>query len=433
MKLPFSAGSIPLIVLILAMIPATVRPMPPGDTSGEYWVDGPIEIQPGSDRLFPDVAVTPAGDAIFVWSAFIPGGSLRNDIYMRRIDYARNPLGDPIKINTLDEDDQIHARIAVSGDGSFLVIWQSDEFDPDFGETGAVRRWVRSQAFDENANPVGTEQLITMVSTRDVVDVHADVAALTGGGYVVVWKHEGPLGSDTNRNIQARLIGTNGVPSGAQFVANSSIGVSETYPAVTELADGGFLIIWTTQEVMGRRFSADGTPVGNDFQINTDLQGAENDPDAARGADGRILVVWEDAEGAGDDFEIRARMLSSSLSFLGDDFRVNTLIPDVQRPVRVGSYGAAGFLVAWESAGSVGEDADARSIQGRSVTGNNQFDSDQFQLNVYTVGSQSTPAVGGWGDRVAVAWRSPSHFDTEDDGIIGQTWSLCGIFCDSFE
>jgi hypothetical protein len=352
---------------------------------------------------------------------------------MRRIDYARNPVGDPIKINTLDEDDQLNARIAVSSDGSFLVIWQSDEFDPDFGASGAVRRWVRSQAFDVNADPVGTEQLISTVSTKDAVDVHADVAALTGGGYVVVWQHNGPLGSDTNRNVQARLIGTNGVPSGAQFVANSSIGVSETSPAVTELADGGFLIIWTTQDVMGRRFSADGTPVGNDFQISTDLEGAELDPDAARGADGRILVVWADAEGPGDDYEIRARMLSSSLSFLGDDFRVNTLIEDLQRPVRVGSYGAAGFLVAWESTGSVGGDAEPNSIQGRIVTGNNQFHSDQFQLNVYTVGSQTTPAVGGWGDRVAVAWRSPSHFDTTDDGIIGQTWSLCGIFCDGFE
>ena len=183
---------------------------------------------------------------------------------------------------------------------------------------------------------------------------------------------------------------------------------------------------------MGRQFAANGTAMGDDFQLSTSTA-SKAGPDAARGADERILVVWEDADAPGDDFEIRARMFSPELSPLGDDFLVNTLTTGVQRPVRVGSYGAAGFLVAWESAVSVGGDAEPNSIQGRIVTGNNQFESDQFQLNVYTVASQSTPAVGGWGDRVAVAWRSPSHFDTATNGIIGQTWSLCGIFCDGFE
>jgi hypothetical protein len=416
-----------------AAIP-TAAANPGGDGGREIWVDGPGDVQPGNQGSAPDVAMNPDGQSIYVWASFTTMTD-RNDIYLRVFDPAGTPQADPLQVNTLTLDDQLLPRVAVSSDGSFLVIWQSDEPDADAEPSGAIRRWVRSQAFNSDASPLGSEQLVNATGTNQTTDRHADVAALSSGGWVVVWDHEGPLGNDTNRNIQARLIGANGVPAGNPFVVNSAIGVSESDAAVTGLADGGLFVAWTTTgELFGRAFDANGTPEGNDVQLNTDTQGAEFDPDLVLGADGRVLLIWDDGEAAGDDNEIRARMFSSSLVPLGDDFRVNTLTENFQRFSRVGAYGSLGFLAVWVSDVSAGDDNDGRSIQGRMITGNNQFAGPQFQVNSYVAGGQAEPTVGGMGEAVSIAWWSPGNAAQPlDDVIVGEAWSVCGIFCDGFE
>jgi hypothetical protein len=371
--------------------------------------------------------------SLHVWDAFV-GQTDRNDIYLRRFDPAGVSLADPVRINTLVEDDQFSPRIAVSDDDSSLVIWQSDEFD--VVENG-VRIWIRGQAFAANGSPVGGERLISAASTGHGSNILADVAALEGGGYVVVWEQDVDGGAD-GAHIRARRVAADGAPVGDSFVANSTVGRTETDPAVSELDSGGFLVVWTViglNEVTGRAFDAAGIAQGNDQVLhNNTLLGAKRNPDAVRGSDGRILVVWEDEEVTGNAAEIRGRMFSPTLTALGNDFRVNTLIDSFQFFPRAGAYGSLGFLVLWESELSVGDDNEPYSIQGRTVTGNDAFGSPQVQLNRWTTGGQHQAAVGGRGERVAVAWRSGSGNEVElDDVITAQTWSVCGIFCDSFE
>ena len=401
---------------------------PPGDGGIEIWVDGPEEVQPSFNRNWPDAAVDPQGRSIFVWVESIN----LQDIYMRRFDVSGNALEDPIAVNTLVLDDQYNPRLAVSNDGSFLVIWESDEPDPD--ADGAGRIWIRGQAYDANAQPNGGERLISAISTGAVTQRYADVAALTGGGYVVVWNQESAIAPDTGRNIQARLVSADGAPNGDAFLANSSIGNSEFYNAVTELDDGGFFAVWRRgSDLWGRQFSSTGVPADDDFKIDTFSPGSIVDPDVVRGADGRVLVVWEDGEESGDGNEIRGRMYSPTLNPLGDDFRINVLTESSQTEVRAGSYGKYGFLVAWQSPVSAGDDSDM-SIEGRMVTGANTFGGPQFTINKFTPSAQTSPGVGGMGDAVAVAWSSVGgNVEDDDDVITAQGWSVCGIFCDSFE
>ena len=172
---------------------------PVGEPAGEIWVDGPEDKQPAINPAHPDAAVDHLGRSIFVWDGnpAINGG---NDIYLRIFDSGRNPLGDPVRVNTLLENNQDYPRVAVSSDGSFLVIWQSNE---PFEDGAADRRAVRSQAFDANAQPVGTEQLLNTLSTNGTTPIRADVAALRDGGYVVAWQSGNTYGDDANTSIQA--------------------------------------------------------------------------------------------------------------------------------------------------------------------------------------------------------------------------------------
>jgi len=413
-----------LIALVCVFFSQIVSADPPGDDDPEVWVDGPGAVSPGNDRDHPDVAVDPQGRSVYVWGA--------GEIYLRRFDRDGNALEDPVQVNTTTDSAQTLPRIAMHEDGSFLVVWQSREPEPVYN--GAGYPWIRTQAFDANAQPIGGEQLMYSTSTGAQNDRHADVAALPGGGYVVVWAQGGSdlsVAPDTNRSIMARLLSSNGTPNGDAFVVNSTIGASENDPTVTELDDGGFLVAWELYpDVFGRRFNAAGEPVTDDYQLSTrDFTRRQSDPDLTRGAEGRILLVWAGPEGSSGGSEVWGRMFSPTLDPLGDDFQINALTEGVPGHVRVSADGLC-FLVVWESPASDGEDTDG-SIQGRFVTGNEQFDGPQFQINQYAPGGQYDPAVGGRDGVVAVAWGSGNNASSgNDDVITGRSWLTCGDFCE---
>ena len=411
----------------------------PDSTSPEIWVDGPANVQPGTDRNFPAVAVDDFGRRVHVWNAFLSSSNPpRNDIMMRRLDPAGNPEMDPFLVNTYTTNTQDRARVAASSDGSFLVVWGSQERN--LADT-ADRTWVRSQAFDANASPVGSEQLLSTLSPERPTEASVDVAALRTsdggpGGFVVVWESGLTYGNDTGVSIQARLVSPNGSPFGAQFQVNSSTPGSQTDSTVTELADGGFLVVWedVALQLQGRRFNGAGDPVGGQFTISTAFEQSHSRPDVAIGWNNQIAVVWEDDDEPGAELgdEIRARILDPEGTPLGADFRVNTLTLDGQGNPSVAGYGTKGFLVVWNSDTSVGDDNDLQSIQARVVSGPGTFDGPQVQYNTWTSTNQNRPHAGGWYGRLSSNWRSNGNTETTDDVITARDIEHC-LFCDDFE
>ncbi|MFC1797071.1 hypothetical protein ACFL1V_08255, partial [Pseudomonadota bacterium] len=286
------APLIKLIILICLLISFPTLAAPVGESAGEIWIDGPEETQPGTTPSKPDAAVDKTGRSIFVWAAnpAVNGGS---DIYLRIFPADGGAPSEPVRVNTLLLNSQRYPRVAFGSDDSFLVIWQSNEV-PDGGVN--EKELVRSQAFDANAQAVGSEQLLSTLSTDTVYPVFADVAALRDGGYVVVWRSGKTSGDDPNASIQARRIDADGVPLAEQFQVNSTTENSQDFSSVTELSDGRFFVVWGKPEVRGRRFDADGTPDGDDFQINTSTVGSQFETDVLQHQDGRVLALWKDDE-----------------------------------------------------------------------------------------------------------------------------------------
>lgn len=422
-------------------VPLPVLPPFPDIAGPELWIDGPDAVQPGTGRSHPDVAVDEAGRRIHVWDVSGLGGLSAPEIFVRQWDAEGNRLGDPVMVNTTTDDIQRYPRVAVSADGTFLVIFQSWE---DSGG-GAERIVVRSQAYDAAGNTDGTEQRLSTVATNTATNVYADVAALretdgSAGGYAVVWRSANSSGADTNASIEGCLVSAAGLPS-AQFQVNSTGPPSQNIPSVTELPDGGFFAIWVAdQEIWGRRFNAAGGPIGNDFKVSSSFVAQKENNDVALGWDGVVAAVWSDAEGDGgtNGREIRARLFDSDLNPLGAEFRVNTIIDGGQEEPRLADYGPMGFLVVWNSAVASGADL-GDSIEARLVTGSNHFDGPQVQYNVWDNNNdQGFPGAHGWYGRLATNWRSltwdgdPKPDNTNDDFIIGRDIEYC-IYCDDFE
>lgn len=420
------------IIIISLLFANSSAAAPVGESAGEIWVNGPADKMPGSDPNQPDADVDASGRRIFVWDTTAVSAN-RKDIFLRIFPADGGPPADPVQVNTTVEFAQQAPKIAISPDGSFLVVWLSAE-PPELGDN-FQRDVVRSQTFNASGNPVEEEQLLSTLDPLLTTANKVDVAALSNGEYIVVWRSsQTPDAGNNGTTIQARRVGANGLPLAGQFQINSLVSTqSESWPAVTTLADGGFFVVWTVPQVHGRRFTADATPVGDDFQINTFTTGTESKTDVATNGDGRVFVVWQDGEESGENDEIRGRMFSSNLIAQGSDFRINTLITGVQEDPEVAEYGQGGFFVVWGSGTSAGNDIEPRSIEGRIVTGGNQFAGPQFLVNEWTDSSQHHPGIGGKNGRIAVAWHSQSNPDTNVNVIQGQFWYICGIFCDSFE
>lgn len=417
--------------------------LPFPDIAGpERWVDGPAAVQPGSTPDVSAVAVDDQGRRIHAWDANV-GGADGREVFLRRFDAAGAPLGntaspagDPVQVNTTTADLQARPRVAVSSDGSFLVVFDSREQFM-VNDTLVQRTVVRSRAYGADGDPLGPEQLVSLQQTGTVNPSYVDVAALRASdgspdGYAVVWITHDSVGSDLNRSVQGCVVGSNGVP-GAEFQVNSDDPPNQDWSSVTELADGGFLAIWTTaNQVWGRRFNGAGGPIGNDFQISTTAFTQLVQKDAAIGWGGRVAVVWSGAEGV-DGREIRMRLYDGDLVPLGADFRVNTLTDDFQTEPRVADYGPEGFLVVWDSEVASGDDL-GDSIEARLVTGVDEFAGPQVQYNPWDDdGAQQYPATHGWYGRLATTWDSPTWDDPSNAGfILGRDIEHC-LFCDDLE
>ena len=399
----------------------------------EIWVTGPETVPISGADDFPDVGVDEAGRRIYVWTLFgVDGG-----IALRRFGDDGNPLEDPRVINTTDAANEDRPRVAVAADGSFLVIWQSNEDDG-----GSNKRWVRCRAFGSNGVAMGPDFLASSESSDTAALIGFDVAALrrsdgTSGGFVVVWESFNGQSDSSGSSIQARLISAAGVPTLNQIEVNAITGGSQRKPTVTELADGGFFVVWIEPDLQGRRFSDVGAAAGDQFTVNTQFSGVHDVPDTAVGWNGVVAVVWEDLDDPGNGNEIRARLFDSELTPKGPDFRVNTVVEDAQDFPRLGDYGPKGFLVTWESLrASPGGDLADESVQARIVTGQDTFDGPQIQYNVWETNNQTRPASHGWYGRLASAWRSVGNDQDQqapfEDHITGRQIEHC-LFCDDFE
>ncbi len=414
------ASSLALLSLLVGW------PSAPGEAQPELWIDGPDAVQPGTGREFPGAAIDAFGRSIYVWDAFNAGDD-RNDIYLRRFSTAGVPLADPVQVNGYTDDDQRNPRVAAGFDGSFLVVWRSEEPGPNPGDPSG--HWVRSRKFDPAGNPVGSEEYVNTQNAAIAGGaLRVDVAALRGGGYVVVWRSAVGSGTDPGISIQARLLSAAGVPQGNPFQVNFEEALSQEHCAVAALADGGFVVVWTVPGVAIRRFAANGAPVSGQLDVNLGTSGFF--ADVAAGKDGRVAVVWQEG-----GTEIRARLYDSTLSPLGTEFVVNDVLDTDPDAPQVASYGGEGFLVIWESFTGVGGDASSQSIEGRLVTGVDQFAGPQVQVNLYEVNAQHQPAIGGSSYWLALGWQSGSNPDEPtDDAILGYGIDLCGgLFCDDFE
>ena len=282
------------------------------------------------------------------------------------------PLGEEFLVNTHTNDFQSDPWVASTGNGGFVVVWQSASSLAGDAEPDSIA----GRLFSATGVPLGDEFLVNTFTANDQNDPKA--VGLTGGGFVVVWDSGDLATGDTSgQGLVARLFNANGEAQGAEFLVNTYTGNDQTDAHVAGLSDGGFVVVWETQDpatgdgddqgIAARRFSATGVPLGDEFLVNTHTFDFQGDPNVASLTDGGFLVVWESEQPTGDTdgHGVVARRYDKDGIALGGEFLLNTYTGDYQTDPQVAALKDGGFVVAFESNDPVIGDTDFEGVVAR--------------------------------------------------------------------
>ncbi|MCI0748520.1 MAG: thrombospondin type 3 repeat-containing protein [Verrucomicrobia subdivision 3 bacterium] len=298
----------------------------------------------------PRVATQPGGSAAIVWH----GGVIEYEhIWLRGLNANGTfTTASEIRLNTYTNGPQKSPVITALANGNYAVAWSSLHEDGNL--QGVYLRLVSSDG-QPATEPVRVNQF-TAYNQRT-----PDIAALSGGGFVVAWASENQgvsafeLNRGTNRvHIYARVYDSAGAALGDEFRVNTANGLAAN-PSVTGLADGGFAIAWSQRlnrrpdswDVWARYFDAAGQPRALPFRLNTHTYGDQFGPRLAS-LGGIQFAVWTSLVQDGYDEGVFGRLLSEGAPVSGE-FTNNTTVASKQIHPAVVADGQNRFLVVWSS------------------------------------------------------------------------------------
>jgi hypothetical protein len=395
---------------------------------GEFQVNGYTTNFQGTAA----VAADSSGDFVVAWAS---DGSSGNDGSGRSIQGARFELGQlDFQVNEYSTGNQRYPAVAVDHDGDFVAVWESAGSAGDDSSGYSVQ----GRLFDENGAPLADE---FQVNTETLGDQGRPVVALDlDGDFVIVWESAGSAGGDgSGLSVQARLYNRFGTAQGGQFQVNGYTTGDQRDPAVVMDGAGNFVVVWESDggaadgssfSIQGQRYDAAGMALGGEFQVNSYTTNEQVNPAAGRDGDGDFVVVWQsNGADSGDvsGFSIQGQRYNSGGAAVGGQFQVNTYTTGEQTRPAVAMDGDGDLVVVWQS---LAEDGSGESVQGQRYDSAGAAVGGQFQVNSYTTGGQEGPAVSldSEGDFV-VSWQSMGSAGYDDDGrsVQGQRYNSAGV------
>jgi hypothetical protein len=321
------------------------------------------------DQQRPAVAMSGDGTFVVVWHGPSPGSDPDRAVVARRFSSEGSPLGE-WQVNSYVTGSQSYPRIAMANNGDFTIVWQSDGSDG--GDTSGTS--IQGQRFASDGTPLNLQFQVNSLTSGEQTLPAVDQDA---NGFVVVWSSTTTNGVDlTGTSIQGRRFSSDGTPLDVQFEVNSHTPLNQRFPRVKTTSDGGFVVTWTSlssagsdddgYSIQARRFLADGTASGVDFQVNTHTGGFQWRQAMLVDEEDRLFVTWCGLSSAGTDTDlssIQARLFDASDVATSDDFQVNTYTTESQAYPALAFDRHGSFVVVWDSYGSSGGDGSYKSVQ----------------------------------------------------------------------
>ncbi|MDD3329513.1 MAG: hypothetical protein PHW25_20735, partial [Zoogloea sp.] len=310
-------------------------------------------------QLEPKVTGLSDGSFAVVWTDRSGADGSSYGVYMQRVSAAGQLLGSQQKVNTFTANDQGQPSIAAYT-GGYVVTWYSN------GQDGSGYG-VYAQRFDNAGNPVltGGSNEFRVNTATSTHQYEPDVAASADGRFVVVWRSDGQDGSGAG--VYAQRYNADGSLAGGEFRVNSTTASSQYEARVAALEGGGFVVVWRSDSqdgsgagVFGQRYDAAGVAAGGEFRVNESTAGGQYQPHVAALPGGGFTVTWYnenyDGSGSGSYQDVYVREYAADGTPLGGQLKANTptATQSTQSEPAVASLGSGNYVLVWRSDGQDG-------------------------------------------------------------------------------
>ncbi|MBL8396670.1 MAG: hypothetical protein JNL84_00795, partial [Candidatus Accumulibacter sp.] len=328
------------------------------------------------------------------------------------------PVGLERIVNSARGGEQVEPAVARLSDGGYVVVWV-DQSGNDSSSYG-----VYGQRYDANDNAVGPEFRANTFTAG--AQYEAQVAGLTGGGFVVVWRSDSQDGSGAG--VYAQRYNDAGAAVGPEFRVNTTTPQNQYMTQIAATSDGGFVVTWYHDyynatftelgDIFFQRYNASGVALGAETRANPAGLGTnyQYQPSIAWNADGSgFVVVWRDDAGDGSGAGVFGQRFDASGATLGGRFQINSYTTSTQEHPSVATLKGGGFIVVWESEG---QDLSSTGIYAQRYDAAGVRVGAEFRVNTTINNTQNDPHVaalenGGW----VVTW-------TDSNGTDGSGWAV---------
>ncbi|HJT75855.1 MAG TPA: Ig-like domain repeat protein, partial [Gemmataceae bacterium] len=273
---------------------------------GEFRVDAGSTYQ----DQFPSVGMDAGGNFVIVWQNNGQDGNSWG-VYGQRYDSGGNPVGGTFQVNTYTANAQQHPEVAMAADGSFVVVWQSNNQDGN--------GWgVYGQRYDSAGNRAGGEFQVNTTTAN--AQMNPVVAIDPNHNFVVAW--------DANQtgdwDVYAQHYDASGNRLGGEFRVNTFTANDQRYPSVAADGYGNFEVTWSSQNqdgngwgVYAQRYTAGGAPDGGEIPVNTYTDGDQlyssiAAPAQTTSGPAPFQVVWSSQNQDGSGYGVYAQEYAAS-------------------------------------------------------------------------------------------------------------------------
>lgn len=319
------------------------------------------------------VAGLASGGFVVTWSdnSAVGGDTSSSGIKAQMFDANGSATGGEFLVNASTLNAQKTPVVAGLASGGFVVTWSDASGQ---GGDSSVSS-VKAQLYNAAGNAVGSEFLVN-TNTANAQDTPV-VTGLTAGGFVVSWHDSSLIGGDTSKDaVKAQLFDAAGAKIGGEFLVNSLTQGNQQQESITALSTGGFVVTWADASQRGgdpdnygiafQIYDASGAPLGGQSLANTTTAGAQLAPAVSALADGGFIISWADYSGSGPEVGtagIKAQIFTGGGVKIGGEFIVNGQLPGIQADPTVAAAGNGGFAVAWTDYGGLGGDDLGTSVK----------------------------------------------------------------------
>lgn len=308
-------------------------------------------------------------------------------------------------------------RIAVTGDGSFIIVW-TDNRNGDYD--------LYLQQYDENGSAVGKNKIIND-DTNDQYQFQPSLAVDWYNRYATVWKDYRVTGYPYQPDIFFQQLDSNATAIGSNF--NLTTEQTESFKENPDIALahwGGGVVVWSDYrnskwDIYGQLINSSNVLVGNNFIINDIASTAQHhSPKAVVSNRGWMVVAWYDNRSGNDDIYIQK--IDSLGNLIGDNIRVNDTSSARQASPDLAIDDRGNFTVVWVDWRN-GEYPDNPDIYSRKFDSTLTALTDEINITGSgNINAQRDPVISSDHlGNVAIIWS---------DSTAGAGWDIIGQMID---